>query len=283
MSTSVPYHIALSKNEAYTHTHIYQSIIALSSPGTKWPCLEYVSVLDTSKCKKSQVHELFPFFSPNVSPLKKRSVLHDEILALVTCSRRIWSWWSMTTIKSSHRNLTLKTAPHGGWPGESHILCVWTWWNYPIKKDTLGRNNDDKSLVFVWCVWCVCPSFWQTHIYGLKKDEHVETHGWWMNKKSTNFDVWPPLTEDLWLGCPPRKHTIFSDESWGFCFLSSGKQQWSRFMKLGLNDWDCVFHHDPQSWLVNGMVYGGLPMFATLLGGSFLSSMVKTIKNQQLL
>ena len=191
MSTSVPYHIALSKNEAYTHTHIYQSIIALSSPGTKWPCLEYVSVLDTSKCKKSQVHELFPFFSPDVSPLKKRSVLHDEILALVTCSRRIWSWWSMTTIKSSHRNLTLKTAPHGGWPGESHILCVWTWWNYPIKKDTLGRNNDDKSLVFVWCVWCVCPSFWQTHIYGLKKMNMLKhmVDGWIKNQQILMFGL----------------------------------------------------------------------------------------------
>lgn len=65
---SYPIPLCPKMKHTHTHTHIYQSIIALSSPGTKWPCLEYVSVLDTSKCKKSQVHELFSFFSPNVSP-----------------------------------------------------------------------------------------------------------------------------------------------------------------------------------------------------------------------
>ena len=56
----------------HTHTPISTSQSSHYLPQEQRPFLEYVSVLDTSKCKKSQVHQVFPFFSPNVSPLKKR-------------------------------------------------------------------------------------------------------------------------------------------------------------------------------------------------------------------
>ena len=97
------YPILLCPKMKHTHTPISTSQSSHYLPQEQRPCLEYVSVLDTSKCKKSQVHELFPLFQSQCFPMKKATFCYDEILALV-CSRRTWSWWSMTTIKSSHRN-----------------------------------------------------------------------------------------------------------------------------------------------------------------------------------